>query len=70
MRTDPGKCNSCKLCRRECEYGIIPETELQGTRCIRCMECAGLSCNAVSAETIFSRNKSQSRSGEEKAAAG
>jgi len=55
MKVDESKCNSCKLCRTECRYGVIPETELQSTRCVRCMECTGLSCTAISASTIFSR---------------
>jgi ferredoxin-type protein NapH len=53
LRFHPARCGDCGTCRSLCLDGGKSERRVDGSRCVRCMECTR--CRAVSVETVFSR---------------
>jgi polyferredoxin len=51
LRRDQERCDDCGRCRKPCKYGVVPETQTGGTRCIRCLECTR--CNAIVVAGVF-----------------
>jgi ferredoxin len=62
LRRDQGRCDDCGRCRRPCKYGVIPETQTGGTRCIRCLECAR--CGAITVTSVLGRSALSSPRGD------
>ncbi len=56
LRRRSDRCDGCGLCGSPCRYGVVPARQLNGPRCIRCLECT--QCGAIALDTPLGRRRS------------
>ncbi len=57
LQFHPRRCTACRLCRRQCKYGVKPDMRANDPRCIRCLEC--VMCDAITVENVLTKPPSQ-----------
>lgn len=53
LRYDQHACTGCGTCHKLCKYGVLPNDNMNSSRCVRCLECT--KCKAVSVSSAFAR---------------
>ncbi|MBI4581994.1 MAG: 4Fe-4S binding protein [Planctomycetes bacterium] len=51
LRFRSNTCQGCGQCDKMCRYGVLPNRNVNNSRCIRCLECT--KCGALAVGTVF-----------------
>lgn len=61
LRFGAQACRGCGQCDKMCRYGVLPNRNVNNSRCIRCLECTR--CTALSLGTVFDRPTTETAQG-------